>query len=215
MKILMTSNYSLNNKRLFDLTIKNHFDYCSKFNIDMLNTISEYNPKNNFSELKKLFELYDVIITVGTDILFTNFNKDIREFNDFNKPLTIQNEGTYSVNGDFIFWNKTILKNDFINFLENLDKTNPNTQETINQLVRKPNKQLFHQKINILPPRTLQSICPYGNQNNKSIQNFIWKNGDFSIHAHRPGFAPNVDEKIDAITKFLNNQNLNKGSVLI
>lgn len=207
MKILMTSNYSLNNKKLFDLTIKNHFDYCSKFNIDMLNTMSKYNPKNNFSELKKLFELYDVIITVGTDILFTNFNKDIREFNDFNKPLTIQHEGTYSVNGDFIFWNKTILKNDFINLLENLDKTNPNTQETINQLVRKPNKQLFHQKINILPPRTLQSICPYGNQNNKSIQNFIWKNGDFSIHAHRPGFAPNVYEKIDAITKFLNNQN--------
>ena len=58
--------------------------------------------------------------------------------------IAVSQNRTYSVNGDFIFWNKTILKNDFINLLENLDKTNPNTQETINQLVRKPNKQLFH-----------------------------------------------------------------------
>jgi hypothetical protein len=54
-----------------------------------------------------LLNLYDNVITIGTDILFTNFDKDIHDFIDLNYDIIIQDEGTNSVNGDFIIWNKT------------------------------------------------------------------------------------------------------------
>jgi hypothetical protein len=76
-KILLISNFSNHNKSVVDLTIKNHYEYCSKWNIDFLYTISEYSPKNNFDEILLYLQKYDSVITIGTDILFTNFNKNI------------------------------------------------------------------------------------------------------------------------------------------
>ena len=52
---------------------------------------------------------YDRIITVGTDILFTNMNKDIRDFCT-DRFIVIQEEFTgardvkHFCNGDFIIW---------------------------------------------------------------------------------------------------------------
>ena len=55
-------------------------------------------------------DYYDRIITVGTDILFTDMNKDIRDFcTDYFIVLQYNLPGpdtiTHLCNGDFIIWN--------------------------------------------------------------------------------------------------------------
>ena len=57
-KILMLSNYSNNNKKVVDLTIRNHYEYCSKHNISFLYNIGQYSPINDFYELSILLQRY-------------------------------------------------------------------------------------------------------------------------------------------------------------
>lgn len=198
MKTIIVSNFSNHNKKVVDLTIKNHYEYCNKYNIDFLYTMSQYSPINNFNQIIILLNLYDNIITIGTDILFTNFDKDIHDFIDLNYDIIIQDEGTNSVNGDFIIWNKT--KNIFetIQFLKNHSDECGATQYLFNRYKSKLNMQ-------VLPPRTLQSICPYGNEHNKNITHLLWKQNDFSVHCHRPGITPDINHKINDLNEFIKN----------
>lgn len=175
----MLSNYSLHNKQVVDLTYQNHLNYCAKWNIDLIYTTSKYSPHNNFDELINLFNLYDIIITVGTDIFFTSINKNILDFNDPNKLIVIQDEGTGSINGDFIIFNKIPNYLTFFNTIKEVDKSFNTTQDTFKSL-----KDMIF--IKILPIRSLQSICPFGNEQNKNIQSLLWQPNDFSVHCHRP-----------------------------
>jgi hypothetical protein len=53
-----------------------------------------------------------------------------------------------------------------------------------------------------LPPRTIQSICPFGNEHNESIKHLLWQQGDFSVHCHRPGTNPDVNAKEIDLNQF-------------
>jgi hypothetical protein len=84
--------------------------------------------------------------------------------------------------------------------LKNHNNEKVSTQSLINVYKHKLN-------IKILPPRTLQSISYYGNENNNKIEDLIWRYNDFSIHCHRPGHAPKVEDKIHDLKLFLMNYN--------
>lgn len=194
-KILMLSNYSNNNKKVVDLTIRNHYEYCSKHNISFLYNIGQYSPINDFYELSILLQRYQTIITVGTDILFTDFKKDIRDFIDTNHEIIIQDEGTGTVNGDFIFWNKT----------PTIQKTLQKLWTTSGLFIDSQTQFNYYKdqiNIKILPPRTIQSICPFGNEHNESIKHLLWQPGDFSVHCHRPGTKPDVNAKEIDLNQF-------------
>jgi len=192
-RILLYSNYSNHNKQVVDLTIKNHYEYSSKYGLDFIYTQTEYTPYNNTEELKALLQIYDAVITIGTDILFTNFDKDIRDFIDDKYSIIIQQERSgVGVNGDFIIFNKTSTIFEELDLIEQQKKYYWSTQAELDSLSANLNML-------ILKPRTLQSINPtaYNGQEAK------WKQGDFSVHCHRPSYAPKINDKVNDITNFI------------
>lgn len=196
-KVVMVSNYSMNNKCVYDLTICNHHAYCVKFGIDLLSTVSEYTPYNNVDEIEMLFHRYSSVITVGTDILFTDMNKDIRSFIDMEYPLTAQVEIKDGINGDFLIFNRTADAGKLLNKLR--ERKSWSSQGHIDQLVGEG------EKIKKLPIRTIQSVCPFMNEDRDWVQKSIWRPGDFSVHAQRPGWLGDVGSKVQMLNSFLDN----------
>lgn len=196
MKTIMLSDYSQNNIDVFNLTAINHIQYCQKYNIDFLSVMKPYSPHIDFGLIENLFERYDIVITIGTDIFITNFDKNILDYKG-NCTITIQDEGTNSVNGDFIIFDKSYDYKNTFDFFKNNQKRYRNSQDLINR-----NKQFLDVKI--LPLRTIQSVCPCEvNKRNNKIQNALWEVGDFSVHCHRPGIAPNKNHKIEDLICFM------------
>ena len=192
-RILLLSSYSKNNLEVFELTHKNHQAYAEKWCLDTLNVQEPYNPHNNFKELKLLLQIYKTVISVGADILFTKFNKDIREFNDEKYPVVIQEESKgATVNGDFIFFNKALLPviDEF-----NSEDAKRNTTQTYLNRIRNTGKVFVH------PIRTIQSLSPFDDR--KQFREAAWQPGDFSMHAVKPGFHADLGWKVDHLGRFI------------
>lgn len=152
MKLLMLSDYSSHNSNVMRTSLDNRLRYCCKYGIDTLYMNKPYSPHNDFKAMQ-LYSSYDYIITVGTDILFTDFNKDIRDFiTDAFITIQLQDgRDDYTVNGDFIIWKYD--RECFEEFsLE--DRKYRNSQEAVNKLRYTDWKDCMQ----ILPCRTLQSV---------------------------------------------------------
>lgn len=194
-RIVMVSNYSMHNKCVYDLTICNHHAYCVKFGIDLLSTVSEYTPYNNIDEIEMLFTRYSTVIPVGTDILFTDMNKDIRDFIDPEYPLIAQIEINDGINGDFLIFNRTPESERLLTKLR--ENRSWSSQGHIDELVGKG------EKIKKLPIRTIQSVCPFMNEGREHVQKALWQPGDFSVHAMRPGWLGDINSKVNMLNNFL------------
>ena len=147
-----------------------------------------------------LLDNWDYIITVGTDILFTDFNKDIRTFLS-GAPVTIQiqdNRPNATVNGDFIIWK---YNKECFHAFSLQDCKYRNSQEAVNKLRYTDWKDCMR----ILPCRTLQSVMetPFMPPRSRQRPQSFWKEGDFSAHAHAPQISPKVDYKQAAMEWFL------------
>ena len=197
MKVIMLSDYSQNNMDVFNFTVINHIQYCQKYNIDFLSVMKPYSPRVDFGLIENLFERYDVVITIGTDILITNFDKNVLDYKG-NCTLTIQEEcPNGSVNGDFMIFDKNYDYQRYFDFFKRNQMFYKSFQDLINY-----NKKL--ESILKLPVRTIQSIFPYGiNAHNMKIKESLWKPGDFSVHCHRPGKAPDKNHKIEDLIYFI------------
>lgn len=192
-RIVLLSTYSKNNAGVFDLTAANHQDYAKKWCLDVLTIQEPYSPHNNFEELRNLLKIYKTVISVGTDILFTDFSTDIRKFNKESYPIVIQEETEgATVNGDFIYFNRALLK--VVERISVNDKTRKTSQKYINSL-RNTTDVFVH------PPRTIQSMNPFDDRD--WVRRDAWVPGDFSVHMNNPGHKPNVSWKIDALNRFL------------
>lgn len=214
MKLVMLSNFSLNNKCVVDLTLANHYEYCAKYNIDILYTQSKYQPYNDLDEIENLWNRYDAVITVGTDILFTNAEKNICDFIS-EGIITIQkesyghlpNNSGYALNGDFIIWKKpnTEDEKEFWKIFKQLNKTTWATQETITCIVYKNFHSELSKFISILEQRQMQSICPVEMYPNVPdvVRQAYWQPGDFSVHCFTCGHAQSPQSKAMQISTFI------------
>ena len=212
MKLVMVSNYSKNNKHLVDLTLFNHYEYCTNHNIDFLFTQTVYSPYNDLEEIENLWQRYDAVATVGTDILFTDMNKSLESFIS-DSLITFQEESFergYG-NGDFIIWRKIQNQKEaeFFDFLKQVNKSHWSSQETLKVL---RHDQKYAEFFTLLPPKSIQSICPfqpkelYGNNFEKlsqNVKNASWTPGDFSVHCFTPGHAQHPNSKYEQVKIFL------------
>ena len=99
---ILLSSYSSNNHEIVEYSLLNHKKYCTAFNLSFLYINEPYSPYINCDLVCYLLKKYDFVVCIGTDIIFTDFNKDIRDF--IVGPIVIQDEGTGSTNGDFIIF---------------------------------------------------------------------------------------------------------------
>ena len=172
--ILVTS-YSSNNQTVMELSMLNHERYCTRFNLSMLCVNEPYTPFCNCDLLVSLLDHYDFVVCVGADVLFTDFEKDIRDF--IVGPVVVQDEGTGCVNGDFIIFRDA---DALLRMKDVLEKTGgySTSQEAMSTICS--------DDLKVLPVHTLQAPARYGNEGRAEVEHLLWRDGDFSMHFHQP-----------------------------
>lgn len=212
MKLLAIQGHSKNNQKLYNLTIKNHIDYFNKYNIDYLTKVESYTPYVRFEIITQMLNFYDFVFTIGSDCLFTNFNKYILDFIDCQKNLNICIEGTNLtyVNGEIMFFKKG--SQQFIYWLNEQQKTHCNEeygfQSMLNKLVI-TNKQLCCKNIHFIQPKTLQSYYSvdyqllWRQQHVSNWNELTWQPNDFILHT----LGGNNEYKFQTIKNFMKKYN--------
>ncbi len=179
---------------LYDLTKPNLQSYCDKFNIDFkfINHSLDNERATSWSKLLLvkdllLSDIYDYVIWIDDDILLTDFNKDIRDFIDNDKPIIIQNDPDRKgndtlyyddINCGFIFFKNGSETIDIINHIYDMGgkckyKTERNWEQNVFiDYYNNCDKKSF----DIKPYRTFQSFHRGDNSKHQ------WTMGDFSSH---------------------------------
>ena len=190
MKVLALQNHSKNNQKLYNLTIQNHIDYFNKYQIDFLTKIEDYTPYVRFETIFNMIGGYDFVFTIGSDCLFTNFDKYILDFIDKDKNLNICREGSELslTNGQIMFFRNG--SQDFIAWLHRYQHNinHPFGFQGFLNWLYDMEKQFFLENIHLIQPKTLQSYFALGGEyqwrkaNIKNWDELTWINGDFILH---------------------------------
>ena len=138
-KIIFWSSYSDNNLNVFNKSLLNHQKYCNIHKYDLLNFKESYNRYIDVQRILDLFEKYDIVITIGTDIIIKRMQDPIENYIDNSFCITMCREVSKQkvLNGDFIIYIKSdetfkILNNIKANQLKYVDG-----QSFLNNLVNK------------------------------------------------------------------------------
>lgn len=177
MKVCFYNSHSENNRLVFELSTINHSRYCEKHNYDILNVCEPYIRTIPVDKIKALLSVYDIVATVGSDILFTNINKPITEYPIRDITMAREQHPMKTLNGDFVVFTR----NSNLVDLEKIQNETHDAQAALNVL---------GDKINVCDE--LQKADP---AMNPSFSELLWKPGDFSIHFHQYGVIPNVYHK--------------------
>jgi hypothetical protein len=81
MKILLLTDHSHASQPLAEISAENHWQYSARHGYDYLVIRREWDValKEMNKPLLDLFPLYDCIMTFGSDVLFTNFEKRVED----------------------------------------------------------------------------------------------------------------------------------------
>ena len=188
--VLLTS-FSSNNQKVIELSLRNHERYCTRHNLSFLYHNEPYSPYIYCDLICSLLEQYDFVVAVGSDIFFTNFDKDIRDFAV--GPIVIQDEGTGSTNGDFLIFTDVAAVKKLKSLME--DPAYTSTQEALNTFVG--------EELTVLPIHTLQSPARYGNEGQPEFEHILWRDGDFSMHFNQLLKSADVSLKDEYMRAFL------------
>lgn len=186
MNVCLLNSHSSNNRNVFELSERNHRYYCERHNYDMLNMIKPYNRCLDFDLLKYLLLYYDVVAIMGSDLLFTDFDKKITDFQLGDITGALEASGNNVINGDFTIWKRSALY--LIPTFQQTQQQCGDYQATLNAC-----RQFI----------MIQPLQHAAGSLNPSIANNCWHPGDYSIHFHAIGYAPINSVKADAMQSFI------------
>ena len=190
-KGIMFSSFSTNNHEVMELSLLNHKKYCTLHNLSFMYVNEPYTPYINCELICSLLKQYDFVAAVGTDIFFTNFSKDIRDF--IVGPIVIQDEGTGFVQGDFLIFSDAEAVRRLKSLME--DPVYTSTQEALS-VCRSDD-------LKVLPIHSFQAPARYGNEDHPEFEHILWREGDFSIHFNQLQKAADVEAKDRLMRAFL------------
>lgn len=180
MRTCLLQTHSNVNEDLYQLTLPNHAAYAGVHGYDMHQVNRSYKEVWWGIEdlILDLLPRYDRILTVGSDVIFTNMGMPLDEFDDGEHSVFITEEGLGSawLNFDVVLWTKSAGVRDVIAALR---ETRPRyvehpwgLQAGIAMLASEPHMQHL---IGIYGPRTMQSSPYIGHPG-------MWYEGDFALH---------------------------------
>lgn len=197
---LILKTHSPENIELYQLSLMNHIKYAEKHRYDVLSIDINYNKicDEYIGYIKYGFEKYDSILTIGSDILFTNFEKSLDSFKDSNYGviLSLEELGGSFCNFDLVLWQNNQKSYDILNRIIELTPIwieHPWTLQQAFNIMAKESIGKSH--IKYLPCRQFQS-SPFN-----YAPNYKWQKEDFSLHY----LCMNNKEKYDGVKYFLDN----------
>lgn len=183
MKPIMLNMHSKNNEQLFQLTLKNHAEYCGKYEYHMLNLNQPYNINLDIPLILGLLNTFGAVIALGSDIWFTNMDIEIMGLVKPDAAMTMGQDpcADIPVNADFvIFQNTPKIKSllEKIGKIQDSEKSRFGYQDAVKTLLHSGDSD----GLDILPVRVLQSFPQHKDILKPVREDCFWKPGDLCIH---------------------------------
>jgi hypothetical protein len=202
-KLALFKNHSANNQALAELTLPNHFNYCTKWGYDLLIHTCSYEEAawGLWEHFRAHLSNYDIIVSIGSDVLFTNYDKPLTDFISTGHAVTLGAENINRcgcpINADLMIWHNSHQTNELIDWSINCEK-NYKSHKWLTQGYWMDLVLGGYKGINVLPCRMLQS-APYKNTPME------WQPGDFSLHF----LGMDNNRKYEGCKAFLENKTIN------
>jgi len=183
MKVILLNEHSQNNEKLFRLTLPNRAEYADRYGIHMLLLNSPYSLRFKPKLILDLLTEFDVVIQMGSDILFTNMGISILSLIKPGMALTMGPDpcADFPVNGDFMIWQRSPLVEELFKKIDTWQDENATrfgSQDAIKHLLETGQAN----GLDVLPSRVLQSFPHKSSILEPVRENCFWEPGDFSIH---------------------------------
>ena len=184
MKILLYQSYSVNNLALFELTHPNHVQYAAKRGYSLFCDDTPYLAYLDTKKIRALLATCDLLVTVGSDCVFTDFDRDITEFfsdRTFGAAACIEGTKNSLFNGEILLLRNTANGREWLDNLEQVQAQFPDArwgfQSCLNRMAKfkLPGSQYLYP----IPAGTLQR---YVSPEFRFLP-FAWHPGDFMAHA--------------------------------
>lgn len=195
MKIAVVSNHSSRNVELARLTSGNHWDYAARHGYDSITLRMAYEESFTWglTRLREILEDYDVVFSIGSDVLITNPSLSIESMlpPDPTKHVVLmarEIEGRSPVNNDVAIW---VAGNESDLLLQRLraDRDKWKSLPNLWQSYIADTPDIFS-KITVLPPRALCATDQTGE--------WHWHDGDFLCHF----LGGTIESKIERVNEF-------------
>ena len=191
MNVVLISSHSANNKAVFDLTTKNHSDYCRLHGYFYRPIEEVYHPRIDIPFVLLLLENFDVVVSIGCDVVIQKQTCPIDRF--ISDGLTAGRElKSGTLNGDLLIMNKAAVP--LLKEIDKLQNSAPDTQTVINQLQGKRSTIFVAPLLQVAAP----SMNPSIDYSSVRVEDY------FAIHYHAIGKVPLVEDKIKGLSADLN-----------
>lgn len=191
MKVVLISSHSANNKAVFDLTTKNHSDYCRLHGYFYRPIEEVYHPRSDIPFVLTLLENFDAVVNIGCDVVIQKQTCPIERF--IKGGLTVGRElNSGTLNGDLLIMNKAAVP--LLREIDSLQKSAPDTQTIINRLESKRGNIFVEPLLQVAAPTMNPSI----DYSSICVEDY------FAVHHHTIGKVPLVAEKIKGLSADLN-----------
>lgn len=190
MKALIKSSHSRANLDVFELTTENHAAYCSRHGYAYLPVEESYNPYVDVPQLLSYLEEYDVVMTIGCDLLIQHPEWTIEKM--LSPGITMCPElRSGTLNADLVIYTRESIPT--INKIADIQRKMRDGQTAFNHM------KLRDKNIHINP--RLQIAAPVMNPTKDYSKVCV---GDyFAVHYHTIGKRPDVLSKTEGLKKDL------------
>lgn len=190
MKALLKSSHSQSNLDVFELTTKNHAAYCSRHGYTYLPVEEPYNPYLDSKQLLSYLEDYDIMMTIGCDLLIQHLEWCVEDL--MSPGITMCPElNSTTLNADLIIYTREAIT--IINNIESIQRRMRDGQTAFNHM------KLRDKNIYVNP--MLQIAAPVMNPTQDYSKVCV---GDyFAVHYHTIGKPPDVLSKAEGLKKDL------------
>ncbi len=190
MKILILSCHSDNNRQLAGVTAANKWRYSARHGYDLLTIRMSWERAQNegFQVLRQFLPIYDAVMVIGSDVVFTNFNVKIESLIQPGDGLIIAREHLQTVagnpfpfNNDVAIWcqspKSTSLIAEIISQRDQWMKMKWLWQEWLwkNWGDEDSDEEGWHNYVRLVPARAMNSCHQEGEGK--------WQPGDYVFHA--------------------------------
>ena len=182
MRTCLMQTHSKVNEDLFQLTLPNHAAYAGRHEYDMLQINRGYGEvmADGLDYIETALGMSDWVLSVGSDVIFTNHAMPLSAFDDGRHSVFIGEEGlgSASVNFDVVLW-----------------KNSDGTRQFIKRLREIKPQWMQHcwglqagviMLIQAMDPAAVEHLCVYRARGMQSApfpnQRGTWQPGDFALH---------------------------------
>lgn len=190
--LALVTSHSANNLDVYNASLLNHTEYCRRHDYALIANDETYNPRLNVDQMLWLLKIYDVVVTMGCDLLIQH---PAQPLTDFVSPvISICPEilsGT--LNADFIVYHRSPLLMNFLHMFRQRQGAFPDSQQLLNVLYQDGN-----QAIRVFPKMQLASPLMNSGVDYSGINIEDY----FALHFHTVGSAPNPVDKAEKMRTY-------------